>query len=291
MANRLGVVGDPVEHSRSPQLHLAAYDVLGLDWTYERIRVQRDDLSNFVGGLDDSWRGLSVTMPLKGEARALASWSDEASALTAGANTLVADQSFPTGGRAWRAFNTDVSGIEDPLKRLGLTSVSSATIIGAGATAASALVALVSLKCRLVHVVVRDVTRAAGIEQLAANLGLVVSIHQLENLRSVPRTDVVISSIPGSAGVELRELERERGDVLFDIAYDVWPSVNATDWLARGGIALSGLTMLAAQALIQVRIFVSGEPGQELESESKIRAAMHAAVGLDETGLVVRSVG
>ena len=291
MANRLGVVGDPVEHSRSPQLHLAAYDVLGLDWTYERIRVHRDHLANFVGGLDESWRGLSVTMPLKGEARELASRSDEASALTAGANTLVTDQSLPTDRREWRAFNTDVTGIEDPLKRLGLTSVSSATIIGAGATAASALVALGSLKCRHVHVVVRDVTRAAGIEQLATNLGLAVSIHQLENLRSVPRTDVVISSIPGSAGVELRELERERGDVLFDIAYDVWPSVNAADWLARGGIALSGLTMLAAQALIQVRIFVSGEPGHELDSESKIRAAMHAAVGLDETGLVVRSVG
>jgi shikimate dehydrogenase len=49
--------------------------------------------------------------------------------------------------------------------------------------------------------------------------------------------------------------------------------------------------MLAAQALIQVRIFVSGDPVMQLDRESQIRAAMYASVGLDETGLVVRSIG
>jgi shikimate dehydrogenase len=292
MAKRLGVVGDPVEHSRSPHLHLAAYGVLGLDWTYERIRVQRDELSRFVSGLDSSWRGLSVTMPLKGEARTIASWADEASTLTTGSNTLVATTVGPDHDVIdWRGFNTDVAGIEDPVRQLGLTSVSSATIIGAGATAASALVALSQLTCRDVHVVVRDTSRAVGLAELATTLGVSVNIHQLENLGSVPRTDVVVSSIPGSAGVDLGKLAREPGDVLFDIAYDVWPSRNATDWLARGGIALSGLTMLAAQALIQVRIFVSGDPVMQLDRESQIRAAMYASVGLDETGLVVRSIG
>lgn len=292
MARRLGVVGDPVEHSRSPQLHLAAFDVLGLDWTYERYRVPQGELANFVTGLDSSWRGLSVTMPLKGEARALASTSDEASDLTGGANTLVAeDSSSDATVRSWRAFNTDVAGIEEPLRLLGVTSVSTATIVGGGATAASALVALSHFQCRVVHVVVRNPSRAADLEELANCLGVGVRIHGLENLESVPRSDVVINSIPGSAGIELTELAREQGDVLFDIAYDVWPSTNASNWSERGGRVLSGLTMLAAQALVQVRIFVTGDPGEQLDLEPRIRAAMHAAVGLDESGLIVRSVG
>lgn len=292
MAKRLGVIGDPVEHSRSPQLHLAAFDVLGLDWTYERIHVPRGELANFADGLDSSWRGLSITMPLKAEARTYASLADEASSLTGGSNTLVMDG--PTVGehaRSWRAFNTDVAGIENPLRRLGVTSVGTATIIGGGATAASALVALGHLHCSDVNIVVRNPSRAVELENLASVLGVRARIHQLENLGFVPRSHVVVSSVPGSSGVELCDLAREPGDVLFDIAYDVWPSVNATDWLARGGQALSGLTMLAAQALIQVRIFVSGDPSLQLASEPKIMAAMHAAVGLDETGLVVRSVG
>lgn len=292
MAKRFGVVGDPVEHSRSPQLHLAAFEVLGLDWTYERYRVPQGELANFVTGLDSSWRGLSVTMPLKGEARALASRSDEASGLTGGANTLVAeDSSSDATVRSWQAFNTDVAGIENPLRLMGLSSVSSATIIGGGATAASALVALSQLRCPFVHVVVRNPSRAADLEELANRLGVGVSIHGLEHLESVPRSDVVINSIPGNAGIELTELAREQGDVLFDIAYDVWPSTNASNWSERGGRVLSGLTMLAAQALVQVRIFVTGDPVEQLHLEPKIRAAMHAAVGLDESGLIVRSVG
>jgi len=292
MARRLGVVGDPVEHSRSPQLHLAAFDVLGLDWTYERCRVPRGELAHFVTGLDSSWRGLSVTMPLKGEAHSLASWSDEASGLTGGANTLLTDGvSVGEPARTWQAFNTDVAGIENPLRLLGLSSVSSATIIGGGATAASALVALSHFQCRVVHVVVRNPSRAAELEELANRLGVGVNIHELENLESVPRSSVVISSIPGSAGVELTQLARESDDVLFDIAYDLWPSTNASNWLERGGQVLSGLTMLAAQALVQVRIFVTGDPEQQLDRETKIRTAMHSAVGLDDSGLIVRSVG
>ena len=58
MASRLAVIGDPIEHSKSPLLHGAAYEVLGLGWSYERIRVPRHRLSSFVNELDASWRGV-----------------------------------------------------------------------------------------------------------------------------------------------------------------------------------------------------------------------------------------
>src|SRR5690349_19962063 len=64
-AAHLAVLGSPIAHSRSPQLHQAAYRVLGLDWSYERREVTDDGLAVFLGGLGAGWRGLSLTMPLK----------------------------------------------------------------------------------------------------------------------------------------------------------------------------------------------------------------------------------
>ena len=62
---RCAVLGSPIEHSLSPPLHRAAYAYLGLNWTYDRVQVDVQGLAPFVCGLDASWRGLSLTMPLK----------------------------------------------------------------------------------------------------------------------------------------------------------------------------------------------------------------------------------
>lgn len=297
MAKHLAIVGDPVEHSRSPQLHSAAYAALGLDWSYERVRVPAGQLADFVARLDDSWLGLSVTMPLKGEARALAVECDDVSSVTGVANTLVSVDSRyrptenSTNSAAFRAFNTDVAGLENPIRRLGISTLSSATLIGAGATAKSALVALSHLGCRDVSVVVRDTTRVDEVTELASTLGLNLATYALTELASVPQASLTISSVPGGANVSLDELSREADDLLFDIAYDVWPSPVARAWATRGGRTLSGLSMLAAQALEQVRIFVTGAMGHPLPDEERVRRAMFDAVGLDESGLVVRSVG
>ena len=61
----LAVWGSPVAHSRSPELHAAAYDVLGLAWTYTRREVDAEGFDEALAGLGPQWRGLSLTMPLK----------------------------------------------------------------------------------------------------------------------------------------------------------------------------------------------------------------------------------
>ena len=66
IAHRCAVLGKPIAHSLSPVLHNAAYKALGLDdWAYERHEVGESDLDGFLRGLDPTWRGLSLTMPLK----------------------------------------------------------------------------------------------------------------------------------------------------------------------------------------------------------------------------------
>ena len=58
------MLGDPIAHSLSPVLHRAGYAALGLDWEYDAQRVAADGLPEFLAGLDDTWRGLSLTMPI-----------------------------------------------------------------------------------------------------------------------------------------------------------------------------------------------------------------------------------
>ena len=53
---RLAVLGSPIAHSLSPDLHRAAYRVLGLDWSYEAIEVGKDGLADFVRSRDTEWR-------------------------------------------------------------------------------------------------------------------------------------------------------------------------------------------------------------------------------------------
>ena len=62
---RAAVLGSPIAHSLSPVLHRAAYAELGLGWIYEAIEVREEDLASFLDSRDESWVGLSLTMPLK----------------------------------------------------------------------------------------------------------------------------------------------------------------------------------------------------------------------------------
>ena len=110
---RCAVIGHPVAHSLSPAIHHAAYQVLGLDWSYQAIDVEPGGLRAFVGSLDDSWRGLSVTMPHKVDVIEFGETDATVDVLGA-ANTWVR--------RDGKAIirNTDVTGAGDALRALSL---------------------------------------------------------------------------------------------------------------------------------------------------------------------------
>jgi shikimate dehydrogenase len=259
---RLAVLGSPIAHSKSPALHAAAYGALGLDWQYEAIEVAEHELGDFVAGLDESWRGLSLTMPLKRAVLPLLTEQDAVVGLTGVANTVVF-------GRGVRGFNTDVFGITEAFRSNGVTALDSAQILGGGATAISALVAVAELGVRRAQLMLRDPSKGEGLEGLARALGVEV----VES--STP--DAVISTLPGHAvhGFEISEAVRATA-VLLDVAYDPWPSTLAAGW---SGQVISGLEMLTQQALAQVRVFVNGAPDAELADEGVVLAAMRRAVG------------
>lgn len=274
---RLAVLGSPIAHSKSPVLHAAAYEVLGLPWSYEAIQVADGGLPAFVGALDDGWRGLSLTMPLKREVLPLLDRRTDLVERIGAANTVLM-----TGGRL-SGYNTDVAGIVAAFADAGVTSLDSVQILGAGATAASVLAAVSQCGATEALVSARDPKRAMALQGLAAALGIDLMIRRLGVTdRSMIVPSAIVSTLPGGAADDLPLFAESirRGAVLFDVAYEPWPSALAQSWNQVGGTVVSGLSMLLHQAIAQVRIFVTGDQDGTLDHESDVIAAMRSSVGL-----------
>ena len=247
--------------------------MLGLDWTYERRRVDESGFPAELAALDGTWRGLSLTMPLKGVAFAAAATRDRRAELTGAVNTLLLGPDGP------RGFNTDVGGIVDALADEGVTSLEAARIVGAGATATSALVALSELGARHVDVVARRPAATEPLSALGRRLGVEVAATGFEAsaLRPVP---VTIATLPGDAPVAdaAADALAASGGLLLDVVYGHWPTTLAAAWDRAGHPAVSGLGMLLHQALLQVRIFTTGAADAALADEDRIVAAMRQAL-------------
>ena len=266
---RLAVWGDPIAHSKSPQLHDAAYAALGLDWEYTRRQVDERAFADALGALDESWRGLSLTMPLKETAHRAASTHDRYANLTGAANTLLLTDGI-------HGFNTDVGGIVDALGEQGLLGIESVRILGAGATASSALVACVEAGARSIDVRARRPERAVDLVALGQRLGVSVSVSPFD--ADAGDVGLTVATLPGGTALDALTAARLSlsGGVLFDVAYSPWPSALASVW--TDGRAVSGEGMLLRQAVRQVRIFVHGDQSVQLPSEEAVVDAMKAAL-------------
>lgn len=266
-SRKAAVLGKPIAHSRSPQLHLAAYRALGLDWSYERVECTAEQLPGLVDGLGPEWVGLSVTMPGKEAALAHADVRTDRAVLVGSANTLVRTEA------GWLADCTDVDGVLGALRGGGVGTLEEAVVLGAGGTARPALLALSELGSRSVTVVARDAGRARSAVELAERLGMAVSTIGFDDagLAAVcARAGAVVSTIPSSAAAAVAA-SVAGAPVVLDAIYNPWPTPLAEAVAAAGHTVVSGLQMLLNQAYGQVELF-AGQPAP--------RAAMAAA--LDE---------
>lgn len=271
MHARFEVWGDPISHSLSPALHSAAYAALGWSWEYGRRRVDEASFPHEWSTLDPGIRGLSLTMPLKSLAFHAGARRDAAATATGAANTLVRADAGPA------AFNTDVDGLVRALREVGAADAGSARVVGAGATATSALAALARLGVRHVDLVARRPQAAEALRPLADDLGLTVRVSALDD--PGPAVDVTVSTLPGDAPVDARvaAVLAERGGILFDVVYGSWPTALAAAWESMGAPAHPGLGMLLHQAVLQIRIFATGESTEPLPDEAGVVAVMRRA--------------
>jgi shikimate dehydrogenase len=256
---KAAVLGQPVAHSLSPVLHRAAYQALGLaDWTYELVECDEPGLAAYVESRGPQWAGLSLTMPLKRTVLPLLDHVDHLAAATGGANTVV----FRPEGRY--GYNTDVQGIMAALAEAGAPAPASVTILGAGATACSALAAAGELGAPGADIVARDPSRACGVLATAARLGLCARLRPWAEFKDsdAPVPDLLISTVPAGAADDYSErvrLTRQAPLTVLDVVYHPWPTSLAQAAAAAGSVVASGYAMLLHQAAAQVEL-MTGKP-------------------------------
>ncbi|MFG2536932.1 shikimate dehydrogenase [Streptomyces sp. NPDC048511] len=247
-AHRAAVLGSPIAHSLSPALHRAAYAELGLeDWSYERFDVDEAALPGFVEGLDSSWAGLSLTMPLKRAIIPLLDSVSDTAASVEAVNTVV----FTEDGRRL-GDNTDIPGMVAALHERGVEKVESAAVLGAGATASSALAALAVICTGPVTAYVRSAARADEMRGWGERLGVDVRIADWAEAAEALRAPLVIATTPAGTTDTLADAVPTAPGTLFDVLYEPWPTALAARWSAAGGAVVGGLDLLVHQAVLQV---------------------------------------
>lgn len=249
-SRRCAVLGSPIAHSLSPVIHQAAYRHLGIDWTYTAHEVDEAGLAGFVDSLDASWRGLSLTMPLKRVALDVADEVWGLAQMVGAANTLLRDDD----GR-WQATNTDVSGAKAALVERGVTQVREACVWGGGATAVSMLAALTELDAQHIHVHARSEERTRRSIAPAFRWRPSVEISPWRVGSSCGAAGLTVATTPAgvmdAVATELT-VAPTAGRHLFDVVYHPWPTTLAARWSAGGGAVVSGLDLLIHQAAEQI---------------------------------------
>ncbi len=274
---RAGVLGSPIGHSLSPVLHRAAYLALGLDWGYDAYDVPEGGLRAFLADVDESWAGLSLTMPLKTEAVGLVDEISERARLVGAVNTIIVSADGLIG------HNTDVPGMIRALDSVAVDrdAVRSVSIIGAGATARSALAAVIERQgpSVLIDVYARSLSRARGLVELGDALDAQVSLHPWEEVPVAWQADLVVSTLPGPAAEDISLPPELMPKLLMDVAYDPWPTALATRWRTAGGQVASGADLLLGQALDQVELMTGREAPAQAMREALFTALSARADG------------
>ncbi|MEU1624633.1 shikimate dehydrogenase [Streptomyces sp. NPDC020096] len=272
---RAAVLGSPIAHSLSPVLHRAAYQALGLvGWEYGRHEIDQAALPGFLAAIaedDVPWAGLSLTMPLK---RAVIPLLDEVSATAASVeavNTVI----FTEEGRRV-GENTDIPGMVAALRERGVARVDSAAILGAGATASSALAALAQICSAEVTAYVRSEERAAEMRQWGERLGVAVRTRDWSAAAEAFTAPLVIATTPAGSTDALAAAVPDQPGALFDVLYEPWPTPLAAAWSARGGAVVGGLDLLVHQAVLQVELMTGCRPGPLAAMRAAGEAALSA---------------
>jgi len=265
---RAAVLGSPIAHSLSPALHQAAYRLLGLEWKYEAIECGEGDFPALFASLDSQWRGLSLTMPLKEVVLKVVDDVSDLARAVRSANTVFR----PDGSQGWRATNTDVWGMESALREVGLLSIDSARILGAGATARSAVAAVAALGGSRVVIHARRSQAANAVADVAHRLGLRATVADLTPV--IADCSLLVSTLPADAAAPWSVVADEAAaTALLDASYFPWPTPLASAWTRiPNALVASGRDMLVWQAVAQVRLMT----GLDFEDASVVAAMRNA---------------
>lgn len=243
---RFAVFGNPIAHSRSPDIHRLFADQLGLKLSYEKIAVPEDDFEKAVADFFQSGgRGLNITLPFKMRAARLCDELLPAAALSEAANTLWYRNGILVGD------STDGAGLLQDFEQLAWTlRQRRLLLIGAGGAARGVLPSLLAQDPKQIVIANRSSQRAVDLAEQAGDprvLGL-----SLDALAEQGVFDLIINATSASVSGALPTLPNGivgKDSACYDMMYAAKPTVFMEWAMARGVQACAdGLGMLVGQA-------------------------------------------
>jgi shikimate dehydrogenase len=256
------VIGDPIDHSKSPQIHRFWLEQLGIDADYRATRVTRAGIAEFIAARrrDKDWRGCNVTMPLKLDALLLADQPTDRAAATGACNLLA-----PREGKLL-AGNTDVGAIMMLVASIYETGAPPGVVLlGNGGAARAVLVALRTLGIGPVRLQARDMKAALS---LAVEFGLPEGPSPFD--RALDLGGLINATPMGMSGyppIPLGLAGMPKGGWVFDLVTDPVRTALISEADARGFRTIDGIAMLVEQAAASFELFFGQAPPRDRDAE------------------------
>ena len=248
MTSTYAVIGDPIDHSLSPNIHNAAFRSLNLDSTYIAYRIPKGELAAGIEALKTiKIAGFNVTIPHKIEMIKYLDVLDESCNLIGAVNTISNDSGILKG------YNTDMHGFLEPIKKRNLEIKGSRVLlVGAGGAARAIVAGLVKEKADKITIANRTRENANELAEFTKKIGGKVDVISLQEI------DKLISEhkfIINSSSVGLRNEHSliptsniDRNSIVYDVIYSPINTDLVKKSKENGATIIYGYEMLLAQA-------------------------------------------
>jgi shikimate dehydrogenase len=241
------VLGSPISHSLSPRLHMSAYKHLNISGNYGSFDVPAGSLRDFLTDKASGWTGFSLTMPLKEEVLSVAEVIDPLVKRIQSGNTLVRQ------GNSWSLHSTDVLGFQNAWNKENSSKPKTVLIVGSGATARAAAAAFDDAKTSI-SILHRNAERETSMHASVNTASMKFLPWQFTN--DFYESDLVINTTPKAVLDSFaHELAHKPNGTFFDVIYNPWPTQFASAWTNTGSPVISGLDLLIAQGIEQIKLF------------------------------------
>ncbi len=253
------IIGDPVEHSLSPQMHNAAYEALGIndEFVFIASRVHLKDIGKAVEAVKTlNIRGLTCTIPHKTLVMQYLDEIDPTARKIGAVNTIVNDNGVLKG------YNTDWLGVVNPLKKITSLKNKTVALLGAGGAARAVLFGMKQQEAN-VTIFNRTIEKA---EELAKEFDC--NVFSLEEIEKIKNMDIIFNATSvGLNDIHASPVPKEvlnKHHIVFDAVYSPYETQLLREAKEKGATIIYGLEMLLYQGLAQFELYTGQKAPEEV---------------------------